>query len=264
MPHQASRAHAVKGSHARKGKSKRSGNRIKSGSPTFIPSQKDIVVERQLPGFMLPRYRAKLRYFEPAVGLSSGAGTVGSYIFSANGMYDPDVTSTGHQPMPFDQLMLSFEHYTVVRSKIMVQFRSNENTLPVDVCLSVNANNVSATSIIALNENGLLLRDRLPPIPYSGHIKTLAIGTDIAKFQGVPNIMDAEELRGSLTSNPTEQTYFHVGIWNALSAAVVSVTAEVTIEYEAWFTEPRQNTPSVSLALKKLIISEEKCKAVVH
>ena len=58
--------------------------------------------------------KAKFNYFN---GFNLDVGAVGipaSYVFSANGLYDPNITGIGHQPRGFDQLMALYDHYVVI------------------------------------------------------------------------------------------------------------------------------------------------------
>lgn len=61
-----------------------------------------------------------LRYTDLISINPQASGAAGAWKFSANGVYDPDLTSTGHQPLGFDQYMLMYEHYRVKASKITV------------------------------------------------------------------------------------------------------------------------------------------------
>lgn len=54
---------------------------------------------------------------------SAGAGAF--YTFSLNGVYDPDVTSTGKQPIGFDQLATMYYQFRVVKTDVEVSFLSN-------------------------------------------------------------------------------------------------------------------------------------------
>lgn len=49
-----------------------------------------------------------------------GVTASNTYQFSANGMYDPDITSTGHQPMYFDNYASVYQRYHVKYSTISV------------------------------------------------------------------------------------------------------------------------------------------------
>lgn len=57
------------------------------------------------------------RYIE-CFTLDPPAGVAGVYVFSANGLYDPNVTGSGHQPMGFDQMSTFYNHYEVIGAKI--------------------------------------------------------------------------------------------------------------------------------------------------
>lgn len=59
---------------------------------------------------------------------AAGAGFPTSYVFAANGIYDPNVTGVGHQPLYHDEMAALYQYYTVVGSRIKVTFSQN----PVD------------------------------------------------------------------------------------------------------------------------------------
>jgi hypothetical protein len=202
--------------------------------------------------------------------LSSGAGSAGTYVFSANGLYDPDITSTGHQPMPFDQMMLSFEHYCVHKAKIIATFRnvSVSAVYPVDVAISLNAGTSAVSNYQTLVENGLLERMKLNcnNAGVSNSIGTLTRVIDISRFGDVPSLLSNPDYKGTISSNPAEQSYFHISCWNPLDTTVVSASVEVVIEYDATFFEPRKNSISLNTQLRRLILAEDsvrktECKA---
>lgn len=48
-------------------------------------------------------FKSHNRYVEGFIDLNPGAlGSNAPYTFSANGLYDPNITGSGHQPIGFD------------------------------------------------------------------------------------------------------------------------------------------------------------------
>jgi len=201
------------------------------------------------------RTTRRLRYSTSA-SITGTAGVVGTYIFSANGLYDPDVTGTGHQPMGFDQLMLSYNHYFVTAAKIYVGFRNSSVTNP-NVAIRVVADATATTVVDTIMEYGLLNTDVLDYKGTSGSVKRLTESVSIRKIQGVDDILDCEELGGTAATNPVEQTYFHIVTWD-ISGTNYTVLFDVVIEYTAVFVEPRLLTPSLTAAFHAVLLDEQK------
>jgi len=69
-------------------------------------------------GFPFPeRHRIHMRYCD-TVQLTSAAGVIGTFAWYTNGIYDPQVSVGGHQPMGFDQAMAYYGNAVVLESKI--------------------------------------------------------------------------------------------------------------------------------------------------
>lgn len=201
-----------------------------------------------------PRVTKKLRYATSASLSCSAVGTVSGRVYSANGLFDPDVTGTGHQPMGFDQMMLSYDHYYVTASKIEVLFK-NISASTVNVAIRTDADVVITTSADTLLESGMLLSETLEAKSTYGSAKRLQSAVSIRKFQGVDDVLDVVELRGTVAANPVEGTFFHVVTWDpTLNGGTVSV--EVIMEFTAVFTEPRLITPSLLQGLHRLRLDE--------
>jgi len=213
-----------------------------------------------MPGFSALSYRTKLTYYEPAITLYSGASIAGTYVFSANGLFDPDITSTGHQPMGFDQMMLSFEHYVVLGARMTANFRNATTTLPADVSISRNAGTTALTDYVRLVENGNMVRTKLNAINSFDAISTLSLPINIAKFGGVDDILDNPSYEGSLSANPAEQSYFHLSVWNPSTTDAVALNIEAFIEYDVIFREPRKNSLSLQQQMSKLILAESRSR----
>lgn len=196
---------------------------------------------------MLPYY-TNYSLTLPSTGLAS------SLVFSANGLYDPDISGIGTQPMGFDQMMIFYEHYTVFNARIIVTFRNfTANTSPV-VFIAARADTPLLTDPISIMETGNSVSTQLLPAPSQGSLKELKLTVRVAPFLGFDDLMDSNVARGDITSNPAEGVFFHVGAYNNETLAAGEVKMQVRIEYDAVFTEPRVIVPSLSRALQGLIV----------
>lgn len=206
-----------------------------------------------------PLYSAKVRKrlrYSSNTSLISTAGTVASWVVSANGLFDPDISGTGHQPMGFDQMMLSYEHYTVVSARIIVTFKNTATNVPT-VCITVSPSPTPITVIDQILEFGALTSNVLEIKGDYGANKKLRASCNLAKLNGAGNILDFNVLRGDVANNPAEQTYFILQMWDS-SAAGGSCNIDYVIEFDAWFTEPRQLSESLRRTMSKALLQESK------
>lgn len=191
------------------------------------------------------RTEKRLRY-STTISLSSTAGVISStYVFRANDLFDPDFTSTGHQPMGFDQLMAFYNHFVVKRATIKLQIRNTTDSQPT-VCVRVDADSTALTTIDRIVEFGGCVSVDLDTKLGYGATKKLMLSVDIAKLQGVNLVALTADtnLRGTAAASPTEVTYFHITMWNT-SGVNGAATADVILEQDAIFTEPRDLSASL-------------------
>lgn len=199
---------------------------------------------------MLPYY-STYSLSPPITGLAS------SIVFSGNGLYDPDITGIGTQPMGFDQMMIFYEHYTVFSARIIVTFRNYTTSTSPIVYLAARADTPVLTDPKTIMEIGNSVSTQLLPGPGSGSLKELKLTLRVAPFLGLDDLMDSSIVRGDISSNPFEGVFFHVGAYNNEpgAAAAGEIKCQVRIEYDAVFSEPRVITPSLSKALRTLVVS---------
>jgi hypothetical protein len=191
-----------------------------------------------------PQYRGLLRY-STNFTLSSTSGAVATYVFSANGLYDPDITGTGHQPAGFDQIMLSYEHYVVTGARITCIFHDVTTAVHCStVAISATAGSTPITIGDQIIEDGTNVIDTVTGTSEKFNLKVLELNHDVRRFGGVDDLLDNNLYRGDVSSNPTEQQYFHVQCFSP-ELATHAVGVQVIIEYEAVFKEPRRLTESL-------------------
>ncbi len=205
---------------------------------------------RSMPLFGLTT-RRNLPYANSYISASSGTGTAGAYVFSANGLFDPNITGTGGQPMGFDQMMLFYNHYTVLRSRIRVMCATTSTGAPC-VGIAITGNATPLTSVEQIMEVGKLNFVWLEQGAVSNSRATLHAAVDLAKFNGYRNIMDENDARGDVASNPTEQTYYIIYVWFPLDTTIVTAGLSVFLEYDTVFHEPK----SASLSARSQALPE--------
>lgn len=180
------------------------------------------------------------RYVDRGYTLNPGAaGTAAVQVFSANGLYDPDITGTGHQPIGFDQYMTAFDHYTVIGAKIRVYYENTDSTYSQMCGISISDNASAEADARVYIENGATRYSFLTVKGSSKDTTRLTHQVSVAKFMGRKSILSEDDFRGDVSNNPAEQVYFHV--WAAPHNSVDSgnVNAIVQIDYVAILTEPK-------------------------
>jgi len=185
------------------------------------------------------RKTLKLRYCEQ-LSLGNGGTGVQDYVYSANGLYDPNITGTGHQPYGFDQIMPFYNHYTVIGSVCKVYCANNQD-IPIGVGVALRDD---ATTFNDIETSVILEQPGVNFMHYgvrNGQPAKALIKTFSArKFFGRPPLLDSI-YRGTASANPNEQAYFHVMIMpNIPGDTITGQVLIVCIEYIAIFHEPNE------------------------
>lgn len=171
------------------------------------------------------------RYVERVtMSLTSGAG---SFRFTANGLNDPSITGTGHQPFYFDQLGALYNFYYVKKSNIKVTLFGphQEAAAQPTLVISLVTDNSSSGNFNTEAEK-----------PSSSRILCTDLGTGQGMYPSVWNTFDAKkrygaqivnnpEFRGTSASNPNEQTYFNIQASDFALTGLTELDLLVEINY---------------------------------
>ncbi len=186
-------------------------------------------------------YSTTLTYFERDITITplpSGATSV--YNYSVNGIFDPNITGTGHQPLGFDNLMAMYFHYVVTGAHIYINCTNTDvsNAQFLGVRLSGTAS--GGINVQTIIEQGLTtvayLNAAGSDAAASGAID---LGCSVAKFLNRKDIVDDQDLRGDAASNPLEQIYFQIYAAPDVSVQSDLIRCNVRIEYHVTFLEPK-------------------------
>lgn len=191
------------------------------------------------------QHRTTLRYFGNFIALNGGAaGIAAGHVFSANGLYDPDITGVGHQPIGFDQLMQLYDHYTVVGAKCRAYFTNVDTVNPYFGAIAVRDGNALSTDTREIVENGYVTMKQMTVGGAGGDNCDLATSVDVAKFLGRTNALADADLKGSSGNNPSEQLYFHIYGFTSRQVDGGELACNVVIDYDVVFHEKTITAPS--------------------
>lgn len=177
------------------------------------------------------------RYFEP-VSINCSSGVLNKYLFSCNGMYDPNFSGGGHQPMYFDQFAALYDQYVVIGSKINVKVTFHGNTqYAANVGIYINDDTTQTpTDLNSLVEHSSASYKMLAP--QNTKVTTLSKTWSAKKIFG-KGVMSNNSLQGNATSNPSEQSFYNIFVQPLDQISTQSYYVEASIEYTAIWNELR-------------------------
>lgn len=188
----------------------------------------------------------KLRYADTFdLNPSAVSQAVASHIFSANGLYDPNITGVGHQCRGFDQLMTLYDHYVVLGAKATFTFDNSGNEDSMYCGIALRDSSTSIGTLNSCRESGSV---RQTITPGTGSRPTvISYKLNPSKFLGRSRAMSDPELKGSDSANPTEQCYFHAFCAKTDQVSgldPIAVHCGVVIDYIVALIEPKQPAQS--------------------
>lgn len=207
--------------------------------------------------------KTTLRYTE-RIEFTPASTSVQQFRFMGNGVYDPNVTGTGHQPRGFDQFMEVYQKFTVVASQCTVQYmyegydgpslkaaagnltqnRSSTDNVPALTPIACGLHKgMEALSAGTYSQQMEKDRTQWGYITGSGGEVCTLIGKGSTKEMfGKHYAIGAEGYTGDASSDP-DQAWF----WECWAGRVsddypqeqVKVIGNVILQYDVVFTEPK-------------------------
>lgn len=173
--------------------------------------------------------------------LTANLGVLNIHKFRLNGLYDPDQTGTGHQPMGFDQISLRYYKYRVYRVRWIVQFQAPTGTNACQVhVIPVNA--TTTPSYDDIQESPFAITKYMSNADGNRAVTTIKGGMHLAKLNGVTKKFyyadeNYEGSGGGSPADPAEANYLNIGI-NQPNATTTSVNVNVLLLYDSYWYEP--------------------------
>lgn len=176
------------------------------------------------------------KYYEQ-FNLNSALGILTTYQFRANGMYDPNITGTGHQPQFFDQMNALYNHWVVVGSKITIMPSSNiDSSRGFQIVAYLNDDSTTAGDF----ESAVQQPNSVNAVYAPGRDNPNLELTFSAKKMFGGNVLNNNRLLGNNVTDPPEQTVYTIHMKATdPSATDCNVAIAVLIEYIAVWVETK-------------------------
>lgn len=183
--------------------------------------------------------------YSDVITLTGTAGAIATRQFVCNGLYDPDYTGAGHQPMYFDQLSALYNHYTCIGSKITIKGLNivGPSSSPAFWCtLAQNDDGtISYNALEVQNERN----DGTCRVVSAGGASSYRLTNKwSAKKTFGGSILGNDRLSGDIGANPSEITNWVIAVQAVDKLSTVTVSFIVEIEYIAVWDELREIGPS--------------------
>lgn len=206
---------------------------------TKLPLYKPVTVSLGRQAF--PKQLKNTLRYAATFNLPCTLGAYAQHFFCANGLYDPDISGTGHQPRGFDNLMAIYNHYTVTSSRITVSVISPLDAEAIFVLYKDDdaTTNVTTCAFAIERKGCTYLATQTNNFPVTNVMKNSWSASSV--FAGDP--LSRDELQGNVGANPTEVTNYVIAAEN-LTLETTQYRFLVTIDYDCTFYELKSFDPS--------------------
>lgn len=169
----------------------------------------------------------------------------GDQVLSANGLFDVDITGSGHQPAGFDQYMDFYDHYEVISSKIVCKIIAPEaastgNQLIAVVALRDDTGVISITTIDDQIENGMTAWGVIGSGGSTGSNGVITLNNSFVKREYFGD-RKGDTFVGNSAANPTEGAFYVIKIASAVEGNTTNtVIMHYEVIYDVIFTERKR------------------------
>lgn len=193
-------------------------------------------VPRSLIAPLPTRLHSKLIYSD-RLSINPGLGTTTGYVYSCNGLYDPDIVFVGHQPRGFDQIMQMYDHYIVVGARVTFKLT---NPTAQNAVMGVTIRDASTLETVLTEYRESNYTSERILLANSENVGIVVKSVKPGMFLGGRDPITDPDLKGNTSNNPVEQCYFHLWAASLGISDIGALDGLVKIEYDVFFAEPKQ------------------------
>lgn len=201
---------------------------------------------------LLPAGKIVKMNYNEVLSYTSSTGIASSNTFAMNGIFDPNITGIGHQPLMHDQMALYYSTYQVIGAVVTATFRwknlaaaTASTRIPV-LCYNIGDDDPTFTA--SLNVQGKLesFPQRTKVLrPADESMVTIVQKFSAKKFFTISKITGEDATKASFGANPTRLAYAHVGIQSLDNVSTsAAVLVDTRIQYIVRCTQPVELTSS--------------------
>ena len=223
-----------------------------------------VVVPRNIPQGFNNNYTVTLSYADARNIPVSMAGGSDTRTWSMNGIFDPDITATGHQPLMRDLWASQYDYYTVLATRYRFEYYNAARDPITYTAVGTSAQLIGAVTVTLLPTTSTadisaMANGGPTPAAEMKNTQTKCLWPDTSIiFEGelTPGdfLVDAKDSDDDKTwtpvgANPTVQRYIGQAINSFTPAAIVgqneqpwaAIQCLTTIEYDVQFTQINQS-----------------------
>lgn len=211
------------------------------GKSAYLKRQKAMAV-RMVPRPMrsarsyngpLPNQVSAVLIYSESISINAGAAAWGGNVYSANGIFQCDITAGAGQPRGRDELFAMYNHAYVTASYITVRTCGNTiNNLTWGIAVRDDA--VAFTDFRDFTE---YRNSKINMIGVEQNAQVMTHKCVPHKFLGLKTAME-DQLQNTNAANPSEGVYYHVGCCDSAKQDPGPNYFTVRIVYYVTFTEP--------------------------
>lgn len=193
-------------------------------------------------GFPL-KLRTKVVYSD-GVSLNPGSVAVAKNSYSLNGLFDPDITGTGHQPMGFDNYMGVYSKYTVLATYMKVTLCvSDSNSVAFGILVHDGGQGIPTSLPVYLEMQGQCKYELVSLGASTVGQKLPVVFTKRYIAKELMRSYGDDTLSGDASNNPSAQLYGTVFVGGLGAADAGAQFLQVKIVYDVEFHNPIVNQP---------------------
>lgn len=185
-----------------------------------------------------PRKMVFTHKYVDLISMTGTGGAVATRQYVCNGLYDPDYTGVGHQPMYFDQMSALYNHYTVIGSKITVKTVNiyGPATAPA-YYFTLSQNDDGSITYNTLKDFFEKSDARCKLVSAGGTETPTAVSKWSAKKMFAGSILGNDRLQGDIGANPSEITNWVISVQAVDGVSTITTSFLIEIEYIAVWEE---------------------------